>query len=163
MNRRAGCYNRRVSASERVVAWAVSAVVMAALLWPLSWGPEHDSFPLSSYPMFAHNRTSAVLSAIYAVATDGDGERHYVPPELVANREVLQARAVLDRAARGGKKGAMLLCREVAGRIAGQSDGPLSGAVTVSIIRGRHDAGVYFDTGALGKETVLARCAVERR
>ena len=82
MNRQAGCYNRRVSASERVVAWAVSALVLAAVLWPLTWGATRDSFPLSSYPMFAHNRRSAVLGAVYAVATDPDGQRRYVPPDL---------------------------------------------------------------------------------
>lgn len=157
------CYNRRVRAAERVYAWVVSAAVLAAVLWPLTWGATRDSFPLSSYPMFARNRRSAVLSAVYAVATDADGERRYVPPDLVANREVLQARAVLDRAARGGKKGAMTLCREVASRIAAQSGGPFSGAAWVSIIRGRHDAGAYFETGALGSEQVLGRCPVERR
>lgn len=152
-----------MTAAERVFAWVVSAVALAAVLWPLSWGPTRDSFPLSSYPMFAHGRRSAVLSAVYAVATDAGGERHYLPPDLVANREVLQARAVLDRAARGGKSGAMTLCRELAGRIAAQPGGPFAGAVAVSIMRGRHDAAVYFDSGRLGSEKELARCPVEGR
>lgn len=151
-----------MSARERVYAYVVSALVLGAVLWPLTWGATRDSFPLSSYPMFAHNRRSAVLAAVYAVATDAAGERRYVPPELVANREVLQARAVLDRAARGGKKGALLLCREIAGRIAAQHGGRFAGAADVAIVRGRHDASAYFDTGALGSEKVLARCAVER-
>jgi hypothetical protein len=152
-----------VRAAERVRAYAVSAAVLAAVLWPLGWGPIRDSFPLSSYPMFAHGRRSALLSAVYAVASDRAGERRYVAPELVANREVLQARAVLDRAARGGRRGAMVLCQEVAGRIAQLSAGPFAAAVEVSIVRGRHDAGAYFDTGALGPEQVLARCPVEGR
>ena len=152
-----------MSAGERALAWVVSIAVMGAVLWPLSWVEGRDSFPLSSYPMFAHGRRSAVLAANYAVATDGRGERRYVPPELVANREVLQARAVLDRAARGGKKGAALLCGEIAGRIAAGGGGePFAGAVEVQIVRGKHDAGVYFDTGALGSEKVMARCPVER-
>ena len=152
-----------MSGSERLRAFLVSAAVMTAVLWPLTWGATRDSFPLSSYPMFAHNRRSAVLGAVYAVATDPDGRRRYVPPDLVANREVLQARAVLDHAARGGKKGAMTLCRELAGRIAARTSGPFAGAASVSILRGRHDAAVYFDTGALGSETVIASCPVERR
>ncbi len=164
MNRgRHHCYNRAVPLAERLRALAVSALLMAAVLWPLGWKADRDSFPLSSYPMFAHNRRSAVLTAVYAVATDGRGERRYVPPELVANREVLQARAVLDRAVRGGKKGVAALCGEVAGRIAaGQGGAPLSGAVEVQILRGRHDAGLYFETGALGDEHVLGRCPVKR-
>ncbi len=158
------CYNRAVPLAERMRALAVSAVVLAAVLWPLTWNPDRDSFPLSSYPMFAHNRRSAVLTAVYAVATDQQGERSYVPPELIANREVLQARAVLDRAARGGKKGVAALCREVAERIAaGEGGATLSGAVEVQILRGRHDAGAYFDSGQLGEEHVLGRCRVERR
>ena len=152
-----------MTAAERVFAWVVSATLLSAVLWPLTWGPTRDSFPLSSYPMFAHNRRSAVLGAVYAVATDPDGQRRYVPPDLVANREVLQARAVLDRAARGGKKGAMALCRELAGRIAARTSGSFASAASVSILRGRHDASVYFETGALGTETVIASCPVERR
>jgi hypothetical protein len=157
------CYNHAVPLAERLRALAVSALVMAAVLWPLTWYADRDSFPLSSYPMFAHNRRSAVLTAVYAVTRDARGERRYLPPELVANREVLQARAVLDRAARGGKKGVATLCGEVAARIAaGQGGAPLSGAVEVQILRGRHDAGRYFDTGELGEEHVLGRCPVER-
>lgn len=152
-----------MSTAERVRALAVSAVVVSAVLWPLGWDdPNRDSFPISSYPMFAHDRRSSQLTAVYAVAIAADGQRRYVPPELVANREVLQARAVLDRAARGGKQGALLLCREVAGRIAaGQGGASFAATVEVQIMRGRHDAGRYFDTGALGVEKVLARCPVE--
>jgi len=158
------CYNHAVPLAERVRALAVSAVVLAAVLWPLTWIPDRDSFPLSSYPMFAHNRRSAVLTAVYAVATDQRGERRYVPPELIGNREVLQARAVLDRAARGGKKGVAILCREVAEKIAaGQGGAQMSGTVEVQILRGRHDAGAYFETGLLGEEHVLGHCPVERR
>ena len=152
-----------MTAGERAWAWVVSIAVLGAVLWPLGWTSGRDSFPLSSYPMFAHGRRSAELRAIYAVATDGRGERRYVPPELVANREVLQARAVLDRAARGGKRGSALLCGEIAGRIAAGAGGdPFAGAAFVQILRGKHDAGVYFDTGVLGSEKLLARCPVER-
>lgn len=151
-----------MSAAERIRAYLVSAAVLLAVLWPLTWRPPRDSFPLSSYPMFARNRRSATLSAVYAVADERGGGRTYVPPELIANREVLQARAVLDRAARGGRKGAMTLCREVSRRIAERGTGRLAEAVEVRIIRGRHDAVAYFETGELGTERVLARCPVER-
>jgi hypothetical protein len=143
-----------VSVAERVIAYAVSALVIALVLSPLGWEASRDSFPLSSYPMFAHGRRSPVLHAVYAITTDAGGERTYVPPHLVANREVLQARAVLDRAARGGKKAAVALCREIAGRV------DPSGAAQVTILRGKHDAIRYFESGELGTEQVLARCPV---
>ena len=151
-----------MTAGERFYAVVVSALVLGAVVWPVTWRSDRDSFPLSSYPMFAHNRRSAELRAVYAVATDAAGGRRYVPPELVANREVLQARAVLDRAGKSGGKGARLLCGEIAGRIAASGGGTFAGALEVQIIRGRHDASVYFDTGELGSEKVLARCPVER-
>ncbi|HUS66998.1 MAG TPA: hypothetical protein VMZ28_20815 [Kofleriaceae bacterium] len=144
----------------RVWAYAVSTLVLAAVFYPLSWKEGRDSFPLSSYPMFARNRRSAELNAVYAVALEEDGARHYVPPELVANREVLQARAVLERAAGQGKKGTRALCEEIAGRLRG-AGGAIARATTVRLLRGKHDALHYFDTGELGEERVLAECPVE--
>ena len=140
-------------------AYAVSAVVLAAVLVPLTWKEGRDSFPLSSYPMFAHNRRSAELRAVYAVALEEGGARHYVPPELVANREVLQSRAVLERAVGQGKKGAQALCQEIAGRVRG-ADGAIARASLVRVVRGTHDALRYFDTGELGEERVVAECQV---
>lgn len=144
----------------RIWAYGVSAVVLAAVLWPLSWPTGRDSFPLSSYPMFARNRRSAELKAVYAVAVEEGGARHYVPPALVANSEVLQARAVLERAART-KAGARALCGEIAARVPG-SEVAEGRATEVRIIRGFHDALRYFDTGELGTERVLADCPVPR-
>jgi hypothetical protein len=146
----------------RARAYAVSALVLGAVLYPLSWPNGRDSFPLSSYPMFARNRRSAQLHAVYAVALEQGGARHYVPPGLVANREVLQARAVLERAAAGGKQGAAALCRTLADRVR-DADGGLGRAVTVRVVKASHDALRYFDTGELGKERVLAECPVVER
>jgi len=143
---------------ERGLAYLVSAAVLAAVLYPLSWPRQRDSFPLSNYPMFARGRRSAALTLIYGVAVGPGDERRFVPPKLVGNREVLQARAVFDRAARGGRRGALELCRAIAARVAA-GDG-LAGAHHIQIVRGRHDAIAYFDRGALGREKVLARCPV---
>jgi hypothetical protein len=135
--------------------------VLACVLLPLGWTRTADSFPLSNYPMFARDRRSARVHAIYAVAVDPDGERRWVAPELVANREVLQARAVLERAAMGRERALDGLCRSIAGRVAGRG-GALAGASEVRIVRGSHDALAYFDRGQLGREKLLASCPVAR-
>jgi hypothetical protein len=147
--------------AERLFALVVSAVVLACVLVPLSWSRARDSFPLSNYPMFARGRRSATLNAVYAVAYDADGGRHWVAPRLVGSREVLQARALLERAARR-RKTAAALCRSIAARVAGQG-GELAGAVELRIVRGKHDPIAYFDSGALGSERNVATCPVPGR
>jgi hypothetical protein len=144
---------------ERWVAHVVSAALVACVLLPLTWPAERDSFPLSNYPMFARQRRSPVVKAVYAIAVDESGARHWVSPSMVANLEPLQARAVLDRAARGGKPAVEALCRSIAGRVAA-AGGELAGAVELRILRGSHDAIAYFEEGVLGKERVLGRCPV---
>jgi hypothetical protein len=143
----------------RASAVLITAVTLTCVLLPLSWPQSRDSFPLSNYPMFARGRRSATLHATYAVAYDAAGGRHWVPPPLVANREVLQARALLDRAARGGRDTIAALCRSIAGRVAA-AGGELAGAVEVRIVRGRHDSIAYFESGTLGPEQTLGSCRV---
>lgn len=148
---------------ERWVAAVVSAAVLACVLLPLSWPATRDSFPLSNYPMFARERRSATLHAVYAVAVDRGGDRHWVPPHLVGSREVLQTRALLERAALRGPKALRALCRSIAGRIAATDGGELAGAVTVRIVRGKHDSIAYFERGVLGPERTLGSCPVPGR
>jgi hypothetical protein len=141
---------------ERRVAHLFSAGLLLCVLLPLGWPPPRDSFPLSSYPMFARERRSALVSAVYAVAFDADGARRWVPPRLVASAEVLQARAVLERAAAGGKPAVDALCLSIARRMvaAGES------AVELRIVRASHDAIAFFERGELGDERVLGTCRV---
>ncbi len=148
--------------SARLFAILLSAATLTCVLLPLSWPQSRDSFPLSNYPMFARGRRSSTLNATYSVAYDAAGGRHWVPPTLVGNREVLQARAVLDRAARGGPEMTAALCRSIAGRVA-SAGGELAGAVEVRIVRGRHDSIAYFESGTLGPEQTLGTCRVPGR
>jgi hypothetical protein len=148
--------------SARLFAILITAATLTCVLLPLSWPQSRDSFPLSNYPMFARGRRSATLNATYSVAYDAAGGRHWVPPPLVGNREVLQARAVLDRAARGGPEMIAALCRSIAARVAA-AGGELTGAVEVRIVRGRHDSIAYFESGTLGPEQTLGRCRVPGR
>jgi hypothetical protein len=147
---------------DRVVAVVVSAGVLACVLLPLSWPASRDSFPLSNYPMFAHERRSAVLNAVYAVALDRGGQRHWVPPIALGTREVLQARALLEGTSMRGRAAVRGLCESIAARLPAMG-GELAGAVEVRVVRGSHDAIAYFERGALGPERTLSSCRVPGR
>ncbi len=137
----------------------VTLVAAVAVAWPLAWHPARgDSFPLSTYPMFAQRRKDARLHLDYVVATSADGRRRHVPPELVASPEVMQAIVSVQRAV--GRGEAPILCREVAARLAGRGD--YRGFDQVQVIAGDHKAIDYFVRGDRGRERTLATCAIAR-
>jgi hypothetical protein len=150
------------AAVQRAWAYLVSVVVLAAMLWPLGWAPYEDSFPLSSYPMFSNPRESAEMALKYAVGVSADGERSWIEPGLVANGEVLQARATISRSIKAGKAAAKKLCRDIAARIAAR--GTLPAVEEIRLVTGVHDAVAYL-TGRdrVGKEKVHAKCPVPGR
>lgn len=93
----------------------VSALVLGFCLWPLSWGPDEDSFPVSSFPMFSHGRPSPMLTIRHAVGIRADGTREPLSPMLSAgNREVLQSMMTIVQ---GVDHDASAFCAEVAGRV----------------------------------------------
>ena len=147
---------------QRAWAYLVSATVLLATLWPMAWPPGADSFPLSSYPMFANSRGSAVTSLKYAIGVSADGARSWIAPGLVANGEVLQARAVISRSIAAGKAKARARCRDIAGRIA--AEGALPAVREIRLITGTHDAVEYL-TGRdrVGEEKIHASCPVPGR
>jgi hypothetical protein len=145
----------------RLLAALISLAALFVVIWPVGWSRREDSFPLSNYPMFSRRRPSPVLDAVYAVALGPGGERRPVPPALVANGEVLQARAAYDRARARGARGQRELCGAIATRIA--ASGALPGAGKIELVHGRHDAVRYFAEGALGAERRLVVCAVPGR
>jgi hypothetical protein len=127
------------------------------MLWPLGFAPPRDSFPLSSYPMFARARTSAGLTLDYFVAVAPGGERSFVTPDDVGSAEVLQARSAIIDAVRGGRGARQRLCTAVAARLARRR---VLG--TLRLVRGRHDAIAYLAHGVTGTEKVLATCPISR-
>jgi hypothetical protein len=139
----------------------VILVVVVATMVPISWPPGRDSFPLSSYPMFSRRLPTARMTAQYAVAVDAAGGRSPLAPELVANDEVLQARAVLAHAVRRGSGDIDALCRRIAGRVARTR--ALGHVIEVRIVTGEHDAVAYL-TGRdrVGRERLHGRCPVSR-
>lgn len=150
-----------VQVAWRIFGYLVFAIVVAAVAYPLTWPRGRDSFPLSSYPMFSRKLPTAEFSLQYAVGVTTDGKRHHLAPEFVANDEVLQARAVLRRAVRGGKRAVTRLCQRIARRVSVDAD--LRAVEHVRIVTGRHDAVAYL-TGRdrVGKERVHGQCRVKR-
>ena len=142
-------------------AWSLGAVMLALVLRPLAQPAGADSFPFSSYPMFAFGRPSAITDVHHLIAFDADGARRPVPPKLVANDEVLQAEVTLYRAVRRGRKTSAALCKRVAQRVA--EDPAWADVVRLELISDRYDALVYFagDTTPISSKR-RARCKVPR-
>jgi hypothetical protein len=146
---------------ERLVQWlgvAAGTATMAAVLSPLA-SMEDDSFPLSSYPMFARPRGQPTLYAV--VARAGDGSERRLAPSWLGSSEVLQAKVLIQRSVEGGPESTRALCRSVAERIAAAADtGDLR---SVEIVRRRYDPVAYFVSGPEPLEQErLERCPVPR-
>lgn len=151
----------RMNARERRARWFALAVGMsatAAVLSPLG-SMAADSFPISSYPMFARPRGQPTLYAVVARANDG-GERRLTPSWL-GSSEVLQAKVLIQRSVERGPDAMRALCRSVAERIAAAPDaGDLR---SVEIVRRRYDPVGYFVSGPQPLEQErLERCPVPR-
>lgn len=127
---------------ERGVAIVVGFGASLAVLSPLV-AMDGDSFPISSYPMFAHPRGQLTLYT--AVARAADGSELRLPPSAVGSSEVLQSKVLIARSVERGPEATLALCRSIAQRIAG-----LPGAASlrsVEIVRRRYDPIAYFVTG----------------
>lgn len=146
----------------RLGPWLLGAALLGLTLSPLLRPPSYDSFPFSSYPMFAHGRKDALTDSHRALAVYPDGTRVALPPRALGTDEVLQADTTLRHAIRRGKRGLDRLCRQIAGRVA--ADPEFAGAATVEIVSERYDAIAYFAgaTDPVDKPKGRARCKVPR-
>jgi hypothetical protein len=143
----------------RAYAVVVSLALIGATLWPVVRDPREDSFPLSTYPMFAWKRTT-LQTYRYAVGETSTGQRRTLSPRVVGTAEVLQALRVLERSIAGGRGAALKLCEQIAARVA--VDDELADIVAIRMVSGTHDAIDYLVRGVVGRETELVRCAVPR-
>ena len=102
----------RVRPRLTLVAGLLAALIV---LSPLGREPTSDTYPLSTYPMFAADRGASHRIAT-AVELTGDGEVRRLSPELIAGTdEVVLAGVTVARAVRGGE--ADELCAEIAARL----------------------------------------------
>lgn len=146
-------------ASRAAVCYAISAVLVAALLYPLSFSRIEDSFPLSSFPMFARRVADPVLVQHFAIGAGADF-RKSIGPELIGSEEVLQAQATIRKAVRGGRRALTALCQRLARKIAG--DPAYAAARWVRVMKGRYNAVAYLTGRDPGVETIVHQCRIER-
>jgi hypothetical protein len=133
--------------------------MLLAVAYPLLRDPVRgDSFPLSTYPMFAFKRPGARVALDYVIATGPGDSRRHVPPELVANHEVMQALMTIRRAVQSGR--AMTLCTEVALRAA--RDRRFDRMDAIQVVFGDHRGVDYLVRNTKGPERTHARCPIPR-
>jgi len=137
----------------------VSIVLVGATLAPVARAPEDDGFPLSTFPMFAAPRPALVAMSYAQGETQGGGLRALSPAHL-GTGEVMQAFALLQRAAGAAPRERLALCTAIAARVAGDAD--YREVVAIRLVAGRHDAVAYLADGAVGPEVTQARCDVAR-
>lgn len=144
---------------DRSIALCVSMLMLGAVLVPLSWDAGVDSFPLSSYPMFSHGRTSSESSITHVVAIGADGTRTVVPPHEVASSAVMQTLVTIEQSVHAGPASARRFCREIAERLTHSNNSQLRASVSVEIETARIDSIRYLagDTEPLSR-ALHARC-----
>lgn len=146
----------RSSRRERCLGWLVLLGITFAMSWPMFGPLEADSFPLSTFPMFAKTRGQPSFHQL--VGIDATEKRVTIPPELLGTSEVLQAKALLAAAAKSQRRRAAL-CAEVAERT--REDRRYAGVERLELVRVRFDPVRYFVEGPepLAQHT-LHRCSV---
>jgi hypothetical protein len=144
----------------RALAYGFGLGLTVLVAAPGFGDPNWDSFPLSTYPMFARPRSRPLL--YFAEGVSRDGARHRLAPSFVANDEVMQATASVRRAVSAGPDAMRALCSQIAERVA--SSAPAEGAIVeVRLSSARFDPVRYFSHGPEPVErTTHDRCDVRR-
>lgn len=118
--------------SGRVV---VTATVLAALVGPVVF--DRDSFPLSTYPMYARTRTSQ-STFVTAYGIDDDGRTLRLSPTIIGDSDdPLIVAGELRAAVREGRSEQR--CSEIADRAGSIDDLAAVGLVAVEVVSERHD------------------------
>lgn len=144
---------------QRCLAYLVGLGLPLAVLSPI-WSGAADSFPLSTYPMFARPRGQPTLYTLVGLSSQG-GERR-VPPELLGSTEVLQAKVLIQRSVAQGEDAMSQLCRATAARVAEAPE--LADLQALAIVARRYDPVDYFVKGPVPLEQqTLLLCGVPGR
>ena len=141
------------------LAYGLGLGVPLAVVSPLVSGAA-DSFPLSTYPMFAQARGQPTLYTMVALRADGGQER--LSPQLIGTKEVLQAKVLIQRSVAAGPEAMAQLCAETAARVAAHP--ALATARRIAIVERRYDPIDYFVKGPVPlSEARSFECEVESR
>jgi hypothetical protein len=133
-------------------AYATSALLLGATLYPALLPPRDDGFPLSTYPMFGTEKPKRV--AVMSALAQGDGGfEHALSPSYIANAEAMQALQTLKKSVAAGKRSARALCERIAARVAERREPELARTREVAIVTQEHDAIAYLS----GAEQALSR------
>ncbi|MDB4991492.1 MAG: hypothetical protein JWN04_6670 [Myxococcaceae bacterium] len=144
----------------RALAYGFGLGLLALVIAPALGSPDDDSYPFSTYPMFARDRGKPWLDFVEGV--DARGDAVHLPPALVASDEVMQAAASVRRAVSAGPAGLVPFCAQIAARVAASSDA--QSVREVRIVGARFDPVRYFVEGPTPEGRVEHfRCAVVRR
>lgn len=118
-----------------------------------------DSYPLSTYPMFAAARERPLVYFAEGVTASGNEVR--LEPALLGSDEVMQAAATVRRAVQAGGQRPRELCRQIAARIAKRGEPEVK---RVRLVDARFDPVAYFVDGPEPSEkNVHAQCKVPSR
>ena len=143
----------------RPVAYGFGLGLTLLVASPLLREPNADSFPLSTYPMFARKREKPLLYFVEGVSKKREASR--LPPSLLANTEVMQAASRVRRAVNAGEQAAAEFCAEVAERV--RASRKHKAIVEVRIVGTRFDPIAYFEQGPEPEERFeVTRCRVRR-
>ena len=110
-----------VNRRERATALCVSCAAVAAVAVPgvrlLASSNAPDGFPMSTYPMFAHDPGRVVeLATVVVITPSGDVER-LSPEKIAGSDQVIQAGVTVRHAIDRGRGASARLCRDVAARL----------------------------------------------
>jgi hypothetical protein len=134
----------------------VGVVLLTAL--PVLWPAHADSFPLSTYPMFARRLENPTIYFVERVDEDGRGRR--LTPEQVSGREVMQSFRTIKHAVRRGPKAVDRLCRSIGKRLAQREK--REKFVQLRVVGARFEPVSYFTEEAPPEErTVEGSCRVQ--
>lgn len=115
--------------------------IIVATASPLLRSAREDSYPFSTYPMFARVLDKPELTVALGVTASREVLR--LPPEMVANEQPMQAMRTLRQAGKDGRGALKALCTSIAARVARERD--LSRVKRVRIVRARFDPLTYFE------------------
>lgn len=137
-------------------SWFGLALVVATAT-PLLRAARNDSYPFSTYPMFARVLDKPQLTVAVGVTASRQVLR--LPPEMVANDEPMQAMRTLRRAGNDGGRALKALCASIAARVARAP--AFSRVRQVRIVRARFDPLTYFEGAPEPEEAQrLVQCRV---
>jgi hypothetical protein len=143
------------SRSLKTKLWAavVTLLLCGSAAYPVLLPAWQDSFPLSTYPMFADRPGRLKLSRLEAVLQNG--QRLIVPPRAFGSGEELEASIQVEQAVRSGRAAMTYLCFNVAEKLA-------RGGLSVELleaVRVVFDPIEYLESGPRPiEQKVLSRC-----